>query len=199
MRVPLSPSQRFNVESFLQAQTMIYAIRLVNLAAPRVLPNFTLGYEIFDTCGDVSFALRGAISLLDLPAANMCVTAERFQTTLWEPRAKVVIGAKYSEVSTAVARVLALSSVAQVCLGSGLQIIHGIPSCEEDIFQTIDDCSYKYSVNILSGGECRSSAREVLVASLTRHTPRPAAHDRTSTGTQLQPLNTSCFSLTGPD
>lgn len=121
IQVSLSPSERFNVDAFLWAQMMIYAIRQVNQA--RALPNFTLGYEIFDTCGDVSFAIKGAISLLDSHAPNRCVVPEKFQTPLWEPRAKAVIGETHSEVSIAIARVLALSSVAQVGLCPVLQII----------------------------------------------------------------------------
>lgn len=123
IQVSLSPSERFDVDSFLRAQMLIYAIRQVNQATPRALPNFTLGYEIFDTCGDVSFAIKGAIYLLDSHAPNRCVVPEKFQTPLWEPRAKAVIGEMYSEVSIAIARVLALSSVAQVCLCPVLQII----------------------------------------------------------------------------
>lgn len=112
----LLPFERLDVETFLQAEMMIYAIRLVNQGSPKALPNFTLGYEIFDTCRDVSFAVRGAIYLLDSHAPNTCVVPEKFQTPLWEPRAKVVIGEKYSEVSIAIARILALSSVTQVGL-----------------------------------------------------------------------------------
>lgn len=93
---------------------MIYAIRQVNQGSPRALPDFTLGYEIFDTCRDVSFAIRGAIYLLDSHAPDTCVVPEKFQMPLWEPRAKVAIGEKHSEISVAIARVLALSSVAQV-------------------------------------------------------------------------------------
>lgn len=99
---------------------MIYAIREANQGSPKALPNFTLGYEIFDTCRNVSVAIRGAICLLDSHAPNTPVMPEKFQTPLWEPRAKVVIGEKYSEVSIAIARVLALSSVTQVGLCSVL-------------------------------------------------------------------------------
>lgn len=102
---------------------MIYAIGQVNQGTPMALPNFTLGYEIFDTCRDVSFAIKGAIYLLDPHAPSRCVVPEDFQTPLWEPRAKVVIGEKYSDVSIAIARVLALSSVAQVGLCCILQTI----------------------------------------------------------------------------
>lgn len=114
------PFERLDVESFLQAEMMIYAIGRVNQGSPKALPNFTLGYEIFDTCRDVSIAIRGAIYLLDSHAPDTCVVPEKFQAPLWEPRAKVVIGEKYSEVSIAIARVLALPSVTQVGLRSVL-------------------------------------------------------------------------------
>lgn len=104
---------------------MIYAIREVNLGTPRLLPNFTLGYEIFDTCGDISFAIRSAIHMLDSHKTSECLVPETFQAPLPEPRTKAVIGERYSEVSIAVARLLALSSVTQVCLSSVLWSLNG--------------------------------------------------------------------------
>lgn len=97
---------------------MIYAIREVNLGTPRLLPDFTLGYEIFDTCGDISFAIRSAMHMLDSHKTDECLVPEEFQAPLLEPRTKAVIGERYSEVSIAVARLLALSSVTQVCVSS---------------------------------------------------------------------------------
>lgn len=116
----LSLLKRFDVEAFLQAQVMIYAIQEVNLGTPRLLPNFTLGYEIFDTCGDISFAIRSAMHMLDSHKTSECLMPKSLHAPLPEPRAKAVIGEKYSEVSIAVARLLALSSVTQVCLSSVL-------------------------------------------------------------------------------
>lgn len=95
---------------------MIYAISEINQRTPRALPNFTIGYDIYDTCGDFSFAIRATLHLLESDQTQRCLVPETFQSALPEPKAKAVIGERYSEVSIAVARVLALSSVAQVCL-----------------------------------------------------------------------------------
>lgn len=86
---------------------MIYAITKINQGTPRLLPKFTLGYDIYDTCGDVSFAIRAVLHMLK---NQTC-----FQPALPDPKIKAVIGERYSEVSVAVAEVVALSSVAQVC------------------------------------------------------------------------------------
>lgn len=96
---------------------MIYSIGEVNRRMARVLPNFTVGYDIYDTCGDVSFAIRATLQLLKNSSddAQGCVVPEGYPSPLAEPKAKAVIGENYSEVSAAVARVLALPSVAQVC------------------------------------------------------------------------------------
>ena len=96
---------------------MIYAIREVNQQS--VLPNFTIGYDIYDTCTDVSIAIIAALQLLrNQSDPQRCLVPETFQSALPEPKTKAVIGERYSAISIAVARVLALSSVAQVCLFS---------------------------------------------------------------------------------
>ena len=101
---------------FLQTQVMIYAIREINQYTPRVLPNITIGYDIYDTCGDVTLAIRAALQLLeDQSDPQSCLLPENIQSALPEPKTKVVIGERNSEVSIAVARVVSLSSVAQVC------------------------------------------------------------------------------------
>lgn len=95
---------------------MIYAIREINQRTPRLLPNYTIGYNIYDTCGDVSFAIKAALHLLKPDNPQSCLLSENFQSPLPEPKVKAVIGDTYSEVSIAVQRVVALSSVAQVCI-----------------------------------------------------------------------------------
>ncbi len=103
------------MRGFLQSQVMIYAIREVNQRM--LLPDFTIGYDIYDTCGDVSFAIRAALQLLKNQSdPQRCLVPEKFQTALPEPTTKAVIGERFSEISIAVARVVALSSVAQVRL-----------------------------------------------------------------------------------
>lgn len=102
---------------FLQTQVMIYAIREINQRTPRLLHNFTIGYDIYDTCGDVSLAILATLQLLKNQSdPQRCLVPANFQAALSEPQTKAVIGERYSEVSIAVARVVALSSVAQVCL-----------------------------------------------------------------------------------
>lgn len=88
---------------FLRSQVMIYAIRKIKL------PNITIGYDIYDTCGDVGLAVRATLELLKSQSdPRSCLLPS-------EPQMKVVVGERYSEVSIAVARIVALSSVAQVC------------------------------------------------------------------------------------
>ncbi|TNN52035.1 G-protein coupled receptor family C group 6 member A [Liparis tanakae] len=109
---------------FLRTQVMIYAIREINQRVPRVLPNVSIGYEIYDTCGDVSFAIRATLQLLrNQSDARSCLVPEDFQTVLPEPETKAVIGESSSEVSIAVARVLALSSVTQIGYAATSQVL----------------------------------------------------------------------------
>lgn len=102
----------FDVTSFLSSQAMIYAIEDINQR--RVLPNLTLGYQIYDTCADAGFALRATLQLL-MNQSQSCFGGD-IDSPLTEPKMKVLIGERASEVSIAVARVVALASVPQVCL-----------------------------------------------------------------------------------
>ncbi|XP_035529976.1 G-protein coupled receptor family C group 6 member A-like [Morone saxatilis] len=98
---------------------MIYTIREINKRTPRVLPDFTLGYDIYDTCGDVNFAIRATLQLLKNQSdPQRCLIPASFQSALPEPQTKAVIGERYSEVSIAIARVIALSSVTQISYAS---------------------------------------------------------------------------------
>uniref|UniRef100_A0A3Q1G9F3 Receptor ligand binding region domain-containing protein n=1 Tax=Acanthochromis polyacanthus TaxID=80966 RepID=A0A3Q1G9F3_9TELE len=108
----------------LKSFVMIYAIREVNQRKPRVLPNFTIGYDIYDTCGDVDIAIRAALQLLKNQSdPQSCLVPENNTSAFSEPQTKVVIGERYSEVSTAVARILALSSVAQISHASTSEVL----------------------------------------------------------------------------
>ena len=92
---------------------MIFAIKRVNQR--RALPNVTLGYDVYDTCGDVSLAMRMALNMsIDQLDPECGLLLGRKPSSAPNPRVKAVIGEGSSEVSIAVARILTLSSIAQV-------------------------------------------------------------------------------------
>ncbi|XP_075993710.1 G-protein coupled receptor family C group 6 member A-like [Genypterus blacodes] len=114
----------YNRKIFLRSQVMIYAINEINQDPTKALPNITLGYDLYDTCGDVWFATRAALHLLkgQSEPQSYCLPAD-IDSALPEPQTKVVIGEMYSEVSIAVARILSLSSVTQISYGSTSELL----------------------------------------------------------------------------
>ncbi|XP_029982919.1 G-protein coupled receptor family C group 6 member A-like [Sphaeramia orbicularis] len=109
----------YDVRNFLRSQVMIFALEEINQRTPKLLPNLTLGYDIYDTCGDVTVAIRATLQLLKNQSdPQSCLLPVNISSDLVEPRTKALIGERYSEVSAAVARVVALSSVPQISYAS---------------------------------------------------------------------------------
>ncbi|KAM3863930.1 G-protein coupled receptor family C group 6 member A-like [Diretmus argenteus] len=119
----------YDLQMFLRAQVMIFAIEEINQRSPRILPNLMIGYEIYDTCGDVTFAMGATLKLLMAKSDGQSYFLpgpkhpDTDPLTVPEAHVKVVIGERYSEVSIAVARLFALSSVAQISYGSTSELL----------------------------------------------------------------------------
>lgn len=102
----------FEVQVFLQSLAMVHAIEIINNST--LLPGIKLGYEIYDTCAEVTRAMAAALRLLSKFNASKDLVELRCNYTDYMPRVKAVIGATYSEVSMSVARILNLQLIPQV-------------------------------------------------------------------------------------
>ncbi|XP_052341771.1 G-protein coupled receptor family C group 6 member A-like isoform X1 [Oncorhynchus keta] len=105
----------YDVQMFLRSQVMIYAIQEINRS--QMLPNVSVGYEIYDTCGDVTNAIRATLSMME------DIQGKGVNPNVTTPHVKVVIGERYSEKSIAVARLLALPLVAQISYSSTSELL----------------------------------------------------------------------------
>lgn len=93
---------------------MIHAIETINNST--LLSGVTLGYEIYDTCAEVTKAMASALRFLSKFNSSEDVVEFKCNYTDYVPRIKAVVGASYSEVSMAVSRLLALQLTPQVGL-----------------------------------------------------------------------------------
>uniref|UniRef100_A0A673MJ48 Extracellular calcium-sensing receptor-like n=1 Tax=Sinocyclocheilus rhinocerous TaxID=307959 RepID=A0A673MJ48_9TELE len=70
----LSLSLSLNLREFRFAQTMIFAIEEINSKAS-LLPNISIGYQIFDSCGSTLASMRSSMALIngqELTAEHIC-------------------------------------------------------------------------------------------------------------------------------
>ncbi|KTF77359.1 hypothetical protein cypCar_00041946, partial [Cyprinus carpio] len=97
--------EKFDMESFQQAQTMVFAIDEIN-KNPNLLPNVTLGYQLYDNCVMLGMAFRAAISLVS-------GTEERFSSLNCTGPSPVIgiVGDPGSTPSIAISSVLGLFRV----------------------------------------------------------------------------------------
>ncbi|XP_029281762.1 olfactory receptor CB1 [Cottoperca gobio] len=90
----------FHLESFMRSLAAIHEIEAINAAG--FLPGVRLGYLMCDTCSDASKALQNVGYMLTV---NRTLNVECDYND-FRPRVKIILGALYSEVSIAVARLL---------------------------------------------------------------------------------------------
>ena len=95
--------------AFVRSLAIIHTIEEIN-AMPDFLPGVRLGYRMCDTCSDATKALRNVERML---AVNGSLNIQ-CDYTEFRPPVKVIIGARYSEVSIAVAKLLGAYMIPQV-------------------------------------------------------------------------------------
>ncbi|KAM8826783.1 olfactory receptor CB1 [Synchiropus picturatus] len=92
----------FDIISFLHSLSIIHEIEKVNAAG--FIPGLKLGYMVCDTCSYASKALENVEHMLTV---NMSKT-ENCGHKDFRPAVKAILGARYSEVTIAVARLLSI-------------------------------------------------------------------------------------------
>ena len=102
---------------------MIHSIEMINNST--LLSGVKLGYEIYDTCTDVTVAMAAALRFLSKFNSSGEIVEFKCDYSSYTPRVKAVIGAGYSEITMAVSRMLNLQLIPQVgfilapCVGFG--------------------------------------------------------------------------------
>lgn len=91
---------------------MIYSIEMINNST--LLSGVKLGYEIYDTCTDVTVAMAAALRFLSKFNCSREIVELKCDYSSYMPRVKAVIGAGYSEITMAVSRMLNLQLMPQV-------------------------------------------------------------------------------------
>uniref|UniRef100_A0A8C5MW79 G-protein coupled receptors family 3 profile domain-containing protein n=1 Tax=Leptobrachium leishanense TaxID=445787 RepID=A0A8C5MW79_9ANUR len=118
MDEPRSPKcEGFNFRSLRWARAMMFAIDEIN-KDKNILPNITLGYQIFDTCFTISKSVEGTLSFL----TGQNETHPNFRCSAGAPLAAVV-GAGGSALSIATARILGLYYFPQVGYASSCSVL----------------------------------------------------------------------------
>lgn len=91
---------------------MIHSIEMINNST--LLSGVKLGYEIYDTCTEVTVAMAAALRFISKFNCSREIVEVKCDYSSYMPRVKAVIGAGYSEISMAVSRMLNLQLIPQV-------------------------------------------------------------------------------------
>lgn len=116
---------RFNFRGFRWMKTMIHTLKEIN-ERKDILPNTTLGYQIFDTCFTVSKTMESALVLLTGQEENK----PNFRNSTGANLAGI-IGSGGSSLSIAASRILGLFYFAQVNILRYCRILCWVPTYKE--------------------------------------------------------------------
>ncbi|XP_003781665.1 G-protein coupled receptor family C group 6 member A isoform X2 [Otolemur garnettii] len=111
----------FEISIFLQALAMIHTIEMINNST--LLSGVKLGYEIYDTCTEVTVAMAAALRFLSKFNCSRETVEFQCDYSSYMPRVRAVIGAGYSEITMAVSRMLNLQLMPQVSYESTAEIL----------------------------------------------------------------------------
>ncbi|XP_004673857.1 PREDICTED: G-protein coupled receptor family C group 6 member A isoform X2 [Condylura cristata] len=111
----------FEISIFLQTLAMIHSIEVINNST--LLSGVKLGYEIYDTCTEVTMAMAAALRFLSKFNCSREMMEFKCDYSTYIPRVKAVIGAGYSEITIAVSRMLNLQLMPQVSFESTAEIL----------------------------------------------------------------------------
>ncbi|XP_015227454.1 PREDICTED: extracellular calcium-sensing receptor-like [Cyprinodon variegatus] len=101
---PLDPTcYGFDILGFKQAQTMAYAIDEINRNS-KLLPNMTLGYALYDTCGQLGIGFRSAMALISGQTKQIIL----YEKCRGSPTVLGIVGDSSSTRSIAISSVLGL-------------------------------------------------------------------------------------------
>uniref|UniRef100_A0A3P9J189 G-protein coupled receptors family 3 profile domain-containing protein n=1 Tax=Oryzias latipes TaxID=8090 RepID=A0A3P9J189_ORYLA len=137
---PPTKCTRFNFRTFRWMQTMIFAIEEINRVGA-LLPNFTLGYKIYDSCSTPHQALRAALELMGGESRSE-LEGETLSQDTCHGAVPVVIGDGGSTQSLVVARLMGVFHVPQVsyfsscaCLSNKKEFPSFLRTMPSDFFQ----------------------------------------------------------------
>ncbi|XP_041068198.1 taste receptor type 1 member 1-like [Carcharodon carcharias] len=106
--------KRFSDDGYIHFQTMRFAIEEINNSSS-LLPNVTLGYEIFDDC-EISIDIQGAFAFVSRPP-EYAVEIAQFEYK-YQHLATAVIGPLESDAAIITASILSLFGVPQISFGA---------------------------------------------------------------------------------
>ncbi|XP_012315820.2 G-protein coupled receptor family C group 6 member A isoform X2 [Aotus nancymaae] len=111
----------FDISVFLQTLAMIHSIEMINNST--LLSGVKLGYEIYDTCTEVTAAMAATLRFLSKFNCSRETVEFKCDYSSYMPRVKAIIGSGYSEITMAVSRMLNLQLIPQVGYESTAEIL----------------------------------------------------------------------------